>query len=51
VAFETELAKAEQHLRAAEMRAVYAEEAVRQIEEAIRTQLLGLQTAESARAA
>jgi chromosome segregation ATPase len=39
---ETQLAKAEQHLSAAEMRAVHAEEAVHQIEEAIRTQLVGL---------
>jgi hypothetical protein len=39
---ETQLAKAEQHLSAAEMRAVHAEEAVHEIEEAIRTQLVGL---------
>jgi hypothetical protein len=51
---ETQLAKAEQHLSAAEMRAVHAEEAMHQIEEAIRTQLVGFHrdlTGESVRAA
>jgi hypothetical protein len=51
---ETQLAKAEQHMGAAEMRAVHAEEAVQQIEEAIRTQLIGLHrnlSGESVRAA
>ena len=51
---ETELAKAGQHLSGAELRAVHAEETVHQIEEAIRTQLLGLHkdlTGESAQAA
>jgi chromosome segregation ATPase len=40
---ESQLAQAEQHMRAAETRAINAEKAVSQIEEAIRTQLVGLQ--------
>jgi chromosome segregation ATPase len=39
---EAELANAEQHMRAAEARAINAEKAVTQIEDAIRTQLVGL---------
>jgi chromosome segregation ATPase len=42
-AADAQLANAEQHKRAAETRAFNAEKAVRQIEDAIRTQLLGLQ--------
>jgi hypothetical protein len=49
---EAQLAKAEQRMSAAEMRAVHAEEAVHQIEEAIRTQLVGYyRDGESVRAA
>lgn len=51
---EAQLAKAEQHMRAAETRAINAEKAVSQIEDAIRTQLVGLQknlTGRSVRAA
>jgi chromosome segregation ATPase len=53
-AAETQLENAEQRMRAAETRAVNAEKAVNQIEDAIRTQLIGLQknlTRGSARAA
>jgi chromosome segregation ATPase len=49
-----QLANAEQHMKAAETRAFNAEKAVNQIEEAIRTQLVGLQknlTGRSIRAA
>jgi chromosome segregation ATPase len=42
-AAETQLANAEQRVRAAEARAVSAEKAMRQIENAIRSQLVGLQ--------
>src|SRR5271169_2020826 len=41
-AAEAELANAEPHMRAAEARAINAEKAVAQIEDAIRTQLVGL---------
>jgi chromosome segregation ATPase len=41
-AAEAELADAENHMRAAEARAINAEKAVTQIEDAIRTQLVGL---------
>jgi chromosome segregation ATPase len=53
-AAEAQLAGAEQRMRAAEARAIHAEKAVNQIEDAIRTQLVGLQknlTRGSARAA
>ncbi len=54
VATERRLADAERRIQAAEMRAVNAEKAVGQIEDAIRTQLVGLEknlTARSMRAA
>jgi len=41
---ESELAKANQYMRAAETRAINAEKAVSQIDDAIRTKLIGLQT-------
>jgi myosin heavy subunit len=41
---EAQLAEAERHTRAAETRAINAEAAVNQIEDAIRSQLVGLQT-------
>jgi chromosome segregation ATPase len=53
-AAEAQLANAEHHMRAAEARAVNAEKAVTQIEDAIRTQLVGLHrnlTGQSFRAA
>jgi chromosome segregation ATPase len=43
-ALEAQLANAEQRVKSAETRAVRAEKAVEHVEEAIRTQLLGLQT-------
>jgi chromosome segregation ATPase len=53
-AAENQLANAERQMRAAETRAINAEKAVNQIEDAIRTQLVGLQrnlTGRSTRAA
>jgi chromosome segregation ATPase len=47
---EAQLANAEQHMRAAETRAINAEKAVNQIEDAIRTQLVGLQRSLTGRA-